>query len=287
MPPHLTFSFLSLSPVPHGFLGIKSFIDGPDHYSISQEDAGSSGTATASPPGGRKEGGGWGGGALFKMDVFAGARRGYVFKRGPAGLGYYRDDPKPISLALAVGNYHVDVLQPVVLRLHGLVDCVIANGPTAPVHKLLPGPASSDSLLSRRSADIEAVEQQFANGHGCLGPAKKFGPKPRPARRSGPLSWWPGREEQKQLAVDQYNGSVGTGLLPHAMRHGLLAGCDFHIAVGLSAVDTANANAWSTFFDYCGRSAADLLVGQEVNAMGEDMRSSSEAALRPKGMTRQ
>ena len=103
--------------------------------------------------------------------------------------------------------------------------------------------------LRSRVQDIERkLQRQILDGHGSDGGLQTA---TKAARRSGPLSLWPGRQQAPdQSSQDKFKASICEGTAPHMVKHGLCADSTLHRELGLWALDTANANSWATLFKY-------------------------------------
>ena len=192
---------------------------------------------------------------------FVGPKPGMFFSKGPRGLGYYKDGPKTISIADAIdwsatcqrgiSLNDVDQLQRLVTTLSW------------------PSPESASPV--RRNVSLHTALCSDV-------------PTAKPVRSKGPLSWWPGRSTKPHDHADgMFEASLCAGCWPHPIRKGLEASSNLHVELGLWAVDTFNANAWNSLFEYLRRTSADAVVGQETKLFAGDSVSSAESSLSTNG----
>ena len=105
-----------------------------------------------------------------------------------------------------------------------------------------------------------------------------------PDRRRGCFSFASKQTQNVEQLAEDYNTFCQTELTssqsPHHIEAGIMAASTAFRACGLWAIDTANANAWSTLRGYVARSAADVVVAQELKTLAGDATLSAEDALK-------
>ena len=105
-----------------------------------------------------------------------------------------------------------------------------------------------------------------------------------PDRRRGCFSFASKQTQSVEQLADDYNTfcqtEVASAQSPHHIEAGIMAASTTFRACGLWAIDTANANAWSTLRNYVARSAADVVVAQELKTLAGDATLSAEDALK-------
>ena len=178
---------------------------------------------------------------------FDGKRNGMVFTCGAEGLGYYRDGPKPTSIAQAF--YPSSRIEPISLDSNTLIS------------------AFSDDKSTVAATFEQTNRDSIAKG------------KDRGSRRKGPLSCTSTRKGVNSDAAEK----VMKGLALHGTDKSNLSQCipadsKVHRKLGCWAIDTANGNCWARAATYIKSSRADFVVAQEAKlAEGAESRNAEQS----------
>ena len=242
---------------------------------------------------------------FIKAAKFLGAKEGYFFSRGAAGLGYYADEKKTISLTNALGiEQHVD---PVTIHLNELFE--VRQEPETAVQLVDHGTEKCFAVALQKFyscalqyiASVQGtpafpwVEQQDTAGK-AKAHARKQSTTTQEcknstavhSRQKGALSCSLAGsnhcDEPKKAAQDFLSQEVVRGQTkakkPQPINAGLATASSWFRSKGLWAIDSANANTWNTLYDYVNVSAADVVLGQEAKVLGGDQAASAESSLR-------
>ena len=86
--------------------------------------------------------------------------------------------------------------------------------------------------------------------------------------------------DSSKAANDFNEKEITQGCEPHRTILGVKTASTAHRQCGLWAIDSANANYWSSLFEFIGSTSADIIVGQETKRFIGDQVTAAEASLR-------